>query len=146
MRGTYFSKYYASPTYDPREVIYYTHITLLKVKMLVAQSCVILCHPMNCSLPGSSVHAILQARILEWVAIPFSRWSSEFRDRTWVSGIASRFFTIWAMREALLYSYVSIIEFIGWESQSSRRTPVDRDTALSSKLNYLPYLWLSFLI
>ena len=146
MRGTYFSKYYASPTYDPREVIYYTHITLLKVKMLVAQSCVILCHPMNCSLPGSSVHGTLQARILEWVAIPFSRWSSEFRDRTWVSGIASRFFTIWAMREALLYSYVSIIEFIGWESQSSRRTPVDRDTALSSKLNYLPYLWLSFLI
>ena len=146
MRGTYFSKYYASPTYDPREVIYYTHITLLKVKMLVAQSCVILCHPMNCSLPGSSVHGTLQARILEWVAIPFSRWSSEFRDRTWVSSIASRFFTIWAMREALLYSYVSIIEFIGWESQSSRRTPVDRDTALSSKLNYLPYLWLSFLI
>ena len=146
MRGTNFSKYYASPTYDPREVIYYTHITLLKVKVLVAQSCVILCHPMNCSLPGSSVHGTLQARILEWVAIPFSRWSSEFRDRTWVSCIASRFFTIWAMREALLYSYVSIIEFIGWESQSPRRTPVHRDTALSSKLNYLPYLWLSFLI
>ena len=41
--------------------------------MLVAQSCLNLCDPMDCSLPGSSVHRILQARILEWVAIPFSR-------------------------------------------------------------------------
>ena len=41
--------------------------------VLVAQLCLILCNPMDCSLPGSSVHCILQARILEWVAIPFSR-------------------------------------------------------------------------
>ena len=41
--------------------------------MLVAQSCPILCDPMDCSLPSSSVHGILQARILEWVTIPFSR-------------------------------------------------------------------------
>ena len=41
--------------------------------MLVAQSCLTLCDPMDYSLPGSSVHGILQARILEWVAIPFSR-------------------------------------------------------------------------
>ena len=68
---------------------------------------------MNWSLPGSSVHGILQARILEWVAIPFSRWFSELRDRTWVSCIDSRLFTIWAMREALLYSYVSIIDRMG---------------------------------
>ena len=73
MTGTYFSKYYASPTYGPREVIYYTRITLLKVKVSVVKLCVILCNPMNCSLPGSSVHGTLQARILEWVAIPFSR-------------------------------------------------------------------------
>ena len=51
---------------------------------------------MVCSLPGSSVHGILQARILEWVAIPFSRGSSWPRDRTRVSRIAGRFFTIWA--------------------------------------------------
>ena len=47
------------------------------LKALVAQSCSTLCDPMNCSPPGSSVHGILQARILEWVAIPFSRGSSQ---------------------------------------------------------------------
>ena len=51
---------------------------------------------MDCSLPGSSVHGILQARILEWVAIPFSKEPSQPRDWTWVSCIAGRFFTIWA--------------------------------------------------
>ena len=52
---------------------------------LAAQLCLSLCDPMNCSLPGSSVHGILQARILEWVAISFTRWSSQPRDWTWVS-------------------------------------------------------------
>ena len=47
----------------------------------------------GCSLPRSSIHGILQARILEWVAIPFSRGSSQPRDQTWVSCIAGRFFT-----------------------------------------------------
>ena len=47
---------------------------------LVAQSCLALCDPMDCSSPGSSVHGILQARILEWAAIPFSRGSSWPRD------------------------------------------------------------------
>ena len=51
---------------------------------------------MDCSPTGSSVHRILQARILEWVAIPFSRGSSRSRDWTWVSHIPGRFFTIWA--------------------------------------------------
>ena len=60
---------------------------------LVAQSCPILCNPTDCSPPGSSVHGILQARILEWVTIPFSRGSSWLRDQTWVSCIADRFFT-----------------------------------------------------
>ena len=55
-----------------------------------------LCNPMDCSPPGSSVHGILQARILEWVAIPFSRGSSWPRDGTWVSRMAGRFFTVWA--------------------------------------------------
>ena len=55
---------------------------------------------MDCSLPGSSVHGILQARILEWVAISFSKGSSQRRNRTQVSFIAGRFFTTWAMREA----------------------------------------------
>ena len=60
------------------------------------QSCWTLCEPTDCSLPGSSVYGILQARILEWIAIPFSRGSSQPRDRTLVSCIAGRFFNIWA--------------------------------------------------
>ena len=64
--------------------------------MLSHFSCVWLCDPMNYSLPGSSVHGILQARILEWVAMPFSRGSSWSRDWTWVSCIAGRFFITWA--------------------------------------------------
>ena len=60
----------------------------------VAQSCPTLWDPMDYSLPGSSVHGILQARILEWVAISFSRGSFQPRDRTQVSCIARRRFTI----------------------------------------------------
>ena len=59
-------------------------------------SCVQLCDPTDCSPSGSSVHGILQARILEWVAISFSRGSSRPRNWTWVSCIAGRFFTDWA--------------------------------------------------
>ena len=61
----------------------------------VAQSCPTLCDPMYCSPPGSSVHGILQARILEWVAISSSRGSSWPRDWTQVSCIAGRLFTDW---------------------------------------------------
>ena len=60
------------------------------------------------SLPGFSVHGILQARILEQVAIPFSRGSSQYRDWTWVSSNAGRFFTLWATREAPHCAYVSV--------------------------------------
>ena len=75
------------------------------MKVLVDQSCPTLFDPMDYSLPGSSVHGILQARrILEWVAIPFSRGSSQIRDRTWVFCTAGRFFTIRATREAT-YTY-----------------------------------------
>ena len=65
----------------------------------VAQSCPTLCNPMDCSLPGFSVHGIFQARVLEWAAISFSRGSSQPRDQTLVSCIASRRFTVWATRE-----------------------------------------------
>ena len=64
------------------------------------QWCPTLCDPMDCITPGSSVHRILQERMLEWVAIPFSRGSSLPRGYTWVSCIAGRFFTVWATREA----------------------------------------------
>ena len=65
------------------------------------------CNLMDCCLPGSSVHGILQARILEWVAIPFSRGSSWPRDRIWIFWIVSRFFfIIWIIREAPHYTLV----------------------------------------
>ena len=67
----------------------------------VTQSCPTLCVPVDYSLPGSSIHGIFQARMLEWVAISFSRRSSQPRDWTPVSCIASRHFTLWASREVL---------------------------------------------
>ena len=66
----------------------------------VAQSCPTLWDPMDCSPPGFSIHGILQARILEWVAISFSRESSQPRDGTQVSCITGRCFNLWATREA----------------------------------------------
>ena len=73
----------------------------LKVKIEVAQLCLTLHGPMDCSLPGSSAHGIFQARVLEWVAISFSRGSSWPRDRTCVSHIVGRCFTIWTTKEVI---------------------------------------------
>ena len=67
----------------------------------VTQSCPTLCDPMDCSPQSSSVHGILQARVLEWVAISFSRGSSRPRDWTQVSCIAGRRFNLWATRKVL---------------------------------------------
>ena len=64
------------------------------------------CNPMDCSLPGCSVHGILQAKILEWVTFPFSRGSSQPRGQTQVSCIAGKFFTIWATREGQSFAEV----------------------------------------
>ena len=87
--------------------------------VLVAQSCPTLCNPMNCSPPGSSVHGILQPRILEWVAMPSSRGSSWLRDRTWVSWLADRFFTLWATRETLNRSFYFTWGLLLWKRQQS---------------------------
>ena len=73
--------------------------------MFVTQLCPILCDPMDCRPTGSPVNGILQARILEWVAIPFSRGSSQPRDQTQVSHSAGGFFTSWATREAQTSQY-----------------------------------------
>ena len=75
---------------------------LLKSLMLglITQSCPTLCNPMDYSPPGSSVHGIIQTRILQWVVMPSSRGSSQPRDRTQVSHIAGGFFTVCATREA----------------------------------------------
>ena len=66
------------------------------------QSCLTLFNPVDGSLSGSSVHGLLQVRILEWVAIPFSRGSSQPRDQIRVSPVAGTFFTVWVIREALV--------------------------------------------
>ena len=80
---------------------------LVCVCALVAQSCPTLCDPMDCSPPGASVCGILQARILEWVAIPFLRESCQQRDWTQVSHMAGRFFAIWATRFGLYFSSIN---------------------------------------
>ena len=74
------------------------------VKLLVAQSCPTLCDPMDCSQPDSSVHGILPARILEWVAISSSRGSSRPRNQTHSSCISMSILYHWAASEAL-YSF-----------------------------------------
>ena len=70
----------------------------VSVCVTVTQSCLTLCDPVDCSPPGSSVHGVFQARVLEWVAIAFSRGSSRSRDQTQVSRIAGRCFTVGATR------------------------------------------------
>ena len=83
----------------------HTHTSIYReicaVLGLVTQSCPTLSDAMDCSPPGSSVQGILQARILEWVAMSSSRGSSQPRDQTQVSCTAGGFFTIWATREAI---------------------------------------------
>ena len=81
-------------------------IPFWKKESEVAQSCPTLCDPMDCSLPGSSVHGIFQARILEWIAIPSSRGSSQPKDWTWVSRIAGRC-NVW--RVECKYNVISLI-------------------------------------
>ena len=73
----------------------------MKWRSEFAQSCLILWDAMDCSLPGSCVHGTFQARVLEWVALSFSRGSSWPRDQTLVSCIAGRHFTVWATRKPL---------------------------------------------
>ena len=75
--------------------------TCEKSETIVTELCPTLCSPMDCNLPDSSVHEILQARILKWVALPFSRRSFQPRDGTQVSHNADRFFffSIWATRD-----------------------------------------------
>ena len=80
----------------------YMLLVCVCVCILVTQLSSNLWSPTDCSPPGSSAHGILQAIILEWVVISFSRGSFQPRDRIWVSCIASRLFTVWVSRKALL--------------------------------------------
>ena len=90
----------------PRDRALISHMIQLKLKsqhsivaVLVIQSCTTICDTVDGSPTGCSVHGILQARILEWVVIPFFRGSSQPRDWTQVSCITGRFFIFWATRE-----------------------------------------------
>ena len=110
-------------------------------------SVVTLCDPMDCSLPGSSVHGILQTRILEWAAIPFSRVFSPTRDWTQVSWIAGRFFTVWATREAvspflgdLIPTYALLQALFPWPVEQSLRLSEISLGVLSEGLHYDPHL------
>ena len=81
-----------------------TTFCLCRKTVLVAQSCLTLCDPMDCSPPGFSVLGSLQARMPEWFAISVSGGSSWPRDWTWVSCIAGRFSTVWLTRKAPSFS------------------------------------------
>ena len=85
------------------------------------------CNPMDCRCPGSAVCGILQARILERAAIPFSKGSSQPRDQTWVSCIAGRFFTVWdtSWRIIALQCWVAFCLITTW---------------IGHKYTYVPYL------
>ena len=84
------------------------HCEVLPVVKVKSLSCVLLCDPMDCSLPGSSIHGIFQARVLEWIAVSFSRGCSRPRDRTWVSHIADRCFTVWTTSQVYSSSRINI--------------------------------------
>ena len=118
----------------------YIHTEALESESEVAQSCPTLCDPKDCSLPGSSLHGILQARVLEWVAISFFRESSQPRDRTQVSRIPGRCFNLWATRKALPTlkdgkpDSSCILKFLhkrGLSRQAFKTSPNHEDTELN---------------
>ena len=88
----------------------YLNIKVEKKEKWSTQSCLTLCDPMDFSLPGSSIQETSQAKVLEWLAISFSRVFSQSRDRTWVSYISGRRFTIRDTKEAPT-SKVIIVDF-----------------------------------
>ena len=95
--------------------LFYNVLLFPSVTCSVAQSCPTLCSSMDCSPPGSSAHGIFQARILEWVAISFSRESSQPRDQTrisYVSWLAGKFFTTCVTWEVQCKSAIIIYKHI----------------------------------
>ena len=94
----------------------------ITVCVLVAQSCPTVCNPMDCSTPSFSAHGLLRARILEWVAIPFSRGSSLPRDRIWVSSIAGRFFIYHLSHQELFLCIITTVHLGGEGRQGHRQS------------------------
>ena len=95
-----------------------SHHLVRKKESEGTQSCPTICDPMDCSLPCFSVHGIFQARVLEWVAISFSRGSSRPRDWTQISRIVCRWFTIYATREVWLGRVDPILELLLYREYS----------------------------
>ena len=131
------------------------HGTTESEKKVKSQSCLTLCDPVDCSLPVSSVHGIFQARVLEWVAISFSRGSSQPRDQTWVSHTAGRHFTIWATGSKqekeyvkAIYchpAYVTYMQSTSWEMLGWRKDKLEsrllEEISITSDMQMTPPLW-----
>ena len=110
---------FVSITPSPFDNVFKWHSCVCKCS--VTQSCPVLCDPMDCSPPGSSVHGIFQARTLEWVAISYSRGYSQLRDRTCVSCVSyidRQILYHWATWEALQMTYN--IKVAKWTLSSHR--------------------------
>ena len=88
----------------------------VKMKVLVAQSCVALCNPMDCSPPASTVYGILQGRILEWVAMPSSRGSSWPRYQTWISCSRKIFYPL-SHQSVTIKLYIKFFFLYLWNKQ-----------------------------
>ena len=101
------------------------------------QLCLTLCEPMDCRLPGSSVHGILQTRILEWVPFCFSRGPSRPRDPTCISYTGRRVLYHWVSREALsTFKTTSHIRNVDWETTSKNSPKLLRTPAKGSEKDY----------
>ena len=127
-------------------MLYWKHMLAVELMCVCVCVCVCvsrsvvssLCDPVDCSTPDSSVHGILQARILESGCLAFSRASSRPKDWTQVSHLAGRFFTIWATWEAMVpYKYSLLIDFVfskkGEERSLAKRE--DRKAVLEVERN-----------
>ena len=108
-------------------------MSVLCVCVLNRFSHVWLCNPLDCSPPGSSVHGILQARILEWVAVPSSRGSSQPRNWTQVSWIAGRFFTSWATKGS-----PRILQWVAYPFSRGSSWPRNRTRSPTLHVDSLP--------
>ena len=121
----------------------------IKSESEIAQSCLTLCDPMDLSLPGSSVYGIFQARVLKWVAISFSRGSSQPRDRNPVSHTAGRHFTVQATREAhifiecllllLLLSHFSRVRLCATPETTAHQAPLSLGFSRQEHWSGLPF-------
>ena len=123
------------PVWQPCE----PSITCVLCCAQLLQLCLTLCSPLDYSPPGSSVHGILQARMLEWVAMPFSRGSSQPSDQTQVSRIAGGFFTSWATREALFPN--ELVRYWHWRICLRNSGMIHFTHKLGQNIYYVLILW-----